>query len=276
MKFFNAITMNPSLKTDTADLFASCQILATFYTSLIAYFGYKIIALSDCSNKTKLLVSSFIILFPRLIQLSGQLNNDVLATLYVFISMYYIYKWYKNEDKKILDFVLGGFFLGLAMACKLSAVTVAIGYVVIFLIEFIKSIKKKEHCVKLSTLILQYSLFIVICAPIGLWFQFYSHYVYKLPYNFVYRVLGGDLYTGTRAHVLANSDIYNISAFDNTNSGLVYTNGFVNFLVRYVIPFYPKDFAQSFIYCNSRTTFNILTYALKSAIFGEFSFFRGE
>ena len=274
MKVYSGIGFNPTLTTDTDALYCSVQILSTFYTFLITWYAVKTIRLLNLSKLATYIGAIFVCFYPRLFQFSGQINNDVLATLLVICSIFRLFK-YKIEGHSYKDFLLCGLYLGLAMMTKLSAVIVALGYGLYFLYELIISIMKKDGSVELKKLLIQYSLFLVISVPLGLWFQFYAHAVYGIPFNFVFRALNAKLFTGTRGYVLAR-DYLDIAYYDKNNYGILYENWFVNFLARFVSPFLVQDYVQSGMYANAFNSYNILTYAIKSTIFGEFSYWGGE
>lgn len=257
------------------NLFQVNQILSCFYMFLFSVYAIKTIKLFKFKNSTILFTSIFVILFPRLVQFSGQLNNDPLATLLVILSLYRISVWY-FKGKRNKDILLSSLYLGLAMSSKLSAVTTILGYAVIFLIEFIKSIRKKGDYLKLSKLCLQYVSFLIILLPLGFWFQIYSHKVYGIPYNFVFRSLNSALFTGYRGYIETRSDIYSLSYYDKNNSGLIYTNHFYNIFMRYISPIYVNDYLVDQIFCNPFENYNILTYAIRSSIMGEFQYYYGE
>lgn len=273
MRLFLNIGFAPSLISDTETLFCSVQILSTFYTFLISYYAIKTLRLV-CKNKLSLYVGViFVCFFPRLFQFSGQLNNDVLATLFVICSVFRLFK-YIFEEKSYKNICLSALYLGLAMNTKLSAVIVCLGYAAYFIYLLVRVIMKKED-VKLSTIIIQYVLFICITGPIGLWFQFYAHEVYGMPFNFVFRNLNAELFTGTRSYVLSHSYL-SVEYYDAHNGGLIYSNPFINFLVRFISPIYFKDFASRGIFAEPFSNYNILTYAIKTTIFGEFPYWGGE
>ncbi|MCR4879681.1 MAG: glycosyltransferase family 39 protein [Bacilli bacterium] len=274
MKIYSGIGFAPSLTSDTDALFCSVQILSTFYTFLITWYGVKTLRLLNLSKPATLIGAIFICFYPRLFQFSGQLNNDVLATLLVICSIFRLFK-YKFEGHKYKDILLCALYLGLAMNVKLSAVIVALGFGAYFLYELIISIMKKDGSVKLVSLIIQYALFLMICAPIGLWFQFYAHNVYGIPFNFVFRNLNSKLFTGTRSYVLSHSYL-NVEYYDANNSGILYENDFVNFLARFVSPFLVRDYIARGAFAYAFDNYNILTYAIKSTIFGEFAYWGGE
>ena len=274
MKIYSGIGFNPVLTQDTDALFCSVQILSTFYTFLITWYAVKTIRLLNLSKLATYVGVIFVCFYPRLFQFSGQINNDVLATLLVICSIFRLIK-YKIEGHSYKDFLLCGLYLGLAMMTKLSAVIVALGYGLYFLYELVISIMKKENAVPLKKLLIQYGLFLVISVPLGLWFQFYAHNVYDIPFNFVFRNLNSKLFTGTRDYVLAR-DYLNIISYDKNNEGLIYTNWAINFLARYVSPFLISDYQASGLFANAFSNYNILTYAIKSTIFGEFAYWGGE
>ena len=274
MHIYQAIGFNASLVENSEMLFISNQILSTYFTFLISWYAVKTLRLFKISKVALYVGVVFVSFYPRLFQLSGQLNNDALATLFVICSIFRLFK-YKLEGHRYKDFLLCGLYLGLAMCTKLSAVIVVLGYAAYFLYELILSFKHKEGSVPLKTIFIQYALFLAISVPIGLWHQFYAHYVYGIPFNFVFRNLNSNLFTGTRDYVLSHTYL-NINTYDKTNSGLVYTSPFINFLYRFILPLLPSDYGYSGIFANAFNNYNVLTYALKSTIFGEFSYWNGE
>jgi 4-amino-4-deoxy-L-arabinose transferase-like glycosyltransferase len=274
MHIFNGICPVASLKATTDDLFCACQILSCFYTLLIIFIGTKIMLKTKLSHTAKLLSIAFICLFPRLIQLSGQLNNDDLSIVFQALALLWFVKWY-FEKQSWVSILMTGLFIGLGMMAKMSAASVCIGIGVGFVIAFVRSLQKKEGSLKVSILLLQYVAFLGICAPLGLWFQVYTHVAYGLPYNFVFTNLNSMLFTGTQSWVESHLPNQLVS-YNMNNSGLFYENGFINFLARFVSPFLVSDFTSGGLYCSAFNNYNILSYALRSSIFGEFSYWNGE
>jgi hypothetical protein len=277
MRFFEAVNSNALLegtvmvgKAEVNTLYYSCQILACFYMYLTSLFLAKTINQTKFSNGSKLLAIAFVVLFPRLIQLSGQLNNDGLSILFSVIALYYYVRWYTGK-KTWLDMCLTGLFVGLALMSKMSASTIALGMAFGYLVQLIHSIRKEEGSLPLKTLLLQFVAFLVIAAPIGLWWQLYTHFVYDLPFNFVFKSLNAELFTGSRDWVLINRP-ESIEYYDriNMNKGIIYTDVTYNTFVCYVLPVYFPDFEHG-IFCSAFYNYNILSYALRCSIFGEFS-----
>ena len=93
MHIFDALCPVESLKATTEDLYSSCQILACFYMFISSYFICKTILLTSLSDKAKIFACLVGALFPRLAQLSGQLNNDGISIMFSFIALYFFVKW---------------------------------------------------------------------------------------------------------------------------------------------------------------------------------------
>ena len=274
MKIYSVFGFNAELISSSENLFISSQVLTTFFTFLTTYYAVKTIRLVAKTKASLYVGVVFVCFFPRLIQFSGQINNDAFATLLVVCSVYRLFK-YAFDKKSFKNICLCGLYLGLAMNTKLSAVIVCLGFAFYFIYLFIKTVEKKENQLTTGRLILQYLCFLLIAASIGLWFQVYAHNVYGIPYNFVFRALNSELFTGPRSYVLSHHYL-SVEYYDTYNSGAIYTNGFVNFLARFVLPFWPADFEESFIFADAFENYNILTYAIKSSIFGEFPYWGGE
>lgn len=276
MRIFEGLNPFAYNESDAIVLYGSTAILSCFYMYLTGLFFVKAILLTDLSPNGKFIASLFVLLFPRLTQLSGQLNNDSLALMFSAVTLYFFLKWYLR-GYSWRDMLLAGLFTGLSMFAKMSAAVICLGMAVGFLVALIKVIVKKEDSLRLKAVIFQYLAFLAIAAPIGLWFQAYSHYVYGLPWNYVFDNLNSSLFNGTRDYVLSHHPD-RITSFDRNNSGLAYTSGFYNFLIRFVSPFHFEDFLNStrlFPYCSPFSDYNLSVYALRSAIFGEFPYWYG-
>ena len=156
------------------------------------------------------------------------------------------------------------------MFTKMSGSIIAVGIGVIFITEFVRSILKKASSRPLKSLLLDFILFAVICFPLALFWQVYLNKAYSIPYNFVFSRLTSKLFVGTSDYVL-NKLPESIEYYNSNNSGIIYTNNFYNTVVRFIFPFYTPDLLDNF-FCNSFNNYNLLTFALKSSIFGEWNY----
>lgn len=270
MRLFERICWNNYLIADEATLYKSCQILATIYTSISTLFLVKTIKLTKLSDKFKILACLFVVFYPNLIVESGELNNDNLSLIFQLMALYYFFRWYL-EGHKYRDIIPCGLFVGLSMAAKMSAASICLGMAIGFIVEFVRSILKKKGSLNFSQILVQYIVFLVICAPIGLWYQVYLHVKLGFPYNYVFDNLNSALFNGPRSWVIQHKPD-ELAYYDSQNSGILYENTILNYIVRFILPFYPKDFEIYTGFASSWENYSIQTFALKSSIFGEYSF----
>ncbi len=227
-------------------LYQTCQILSVMYSFLAAVFMVKIVGLFNFSKKVKLFLSAFVVLFPRQIQFAAMLNNDGLSYLLAILALYFALKWQKGN--KHWGWILAcALAVGFGMMAKLSSATVCLPIAGIFIYEFVCTLRKKEGSMKLSKMIFQYGAFLVLCAPIGLWFQVYAMIRFDQGFGFVFSNLNKKLYTGDHS-----------------------------FFSRFFIAFDLKEYLGT-LYCKPFSgNYNLFNYALRSSIFGEFSYWQGE
>ncbi len=224
-------------------LYETCQILSVMYTMIISITSYKILKALKIRGKGLLIAFAFLCFFPRFIQLSGQLNNDSICIMFCFLTIYYSIKWYKTHS--YYHIIMLAISIGLAMMSKISGAIICITPAIIFVIEYIKVIKTK-NIKDILNLSLKYILFLMICAPLGLWFQVYALNRFHQPLGYVYPYLNDQLST---AHHNFFERFILIINFDEIFSNI-----------------FPLPWDN---YC-------IFNYILKSAIFGEFGYWQGE
>lgn len=227
-------------------LFQTCQILAVMYACITCVTLIKTIWLFDFSDKTKLIMAAFVIFFPRHIAFSGLLNNDPISYMFSMLALYHALKWWKR-GKSVWNILACATFLGLGMMSKLSSATIALPIAGIFLYEFIRSLHKKEQALSIQELFLQYGVFLLVCAPLGLWFQIYAGVRFDQAFGYVPGNLGDRLYTGDHS-----------------------------FFKRFIFPFDKDEFFGS-IYCvGFDGNYWLFNFSLRSALFTESSYASGE
>ncbi|MBP5654556.1 MAG: glycosyltransferase family 39 protein [Clostridiales bacterium] len=128
------------------------------------------------SPKAQIAAYLTVALHPQLIVFSGAVNNDPLAVMFAVAALYLAWEWYKK--KHTLTMYLTALFIGLGMMAKLSAGLVAVPVAYLMLKHLIKSEAKIRT-------VFQYALFIVICAPLGLWYQVRSYILWRVPFTYV-------------------------------------------------------------------------------------------
>ena len=222
---------------DANSLYQSVEILSTFYMNVSIYFAIKIAYKLKVENKYKAIAALFVALFPYLMILAGQENNDPLCIMNCFIVIYFTICWWENHS--YFNAIMIGLFGGLAMFAKLSGALIVVPAIVAFAYVLIQSIIKKE---KFAYILIQGAIIGLIMAPLGLWFHIYAKIRFDQPFGFVFSNLNSDLYVG-----------------DHT------------FFERFVNIF---DFNDMFsnIWGNTFVNYNLPNFLIKSALFGEYSF----
>ena len=218
-------------------LYQTSEILATFYMNIAIYFAIRTAYRLKVESKYKVIGAVFVSLFPALMILAGQENNDPLCIMNCFIVIYYTVCWY--ESRSYFNAIMIGLFTGLAMFAKLSGALIIIPAIVMFAYALILSIIKKES---FKHILIQGAIIGVIAAPLGLWFHIYAKVKFNQPFGFVFANLNSNLYTGDHSFF---ERFINIFDFADMSTAL-WGNTFVNY--------------------------NLPNFLIKSALFGEYSF----
>ena len=226
-------------------LYSTCQILSVLYSFVTAVTLMKILKLFHFNDKTYLFLSAFVVLYPRHIQFAGMLNNDAVAYMLSVLALYFALKWWK-DGKSLVYILLCGLAVGLGMMTKLSSATICLPIAGIFIYEFIRTLCKKDKALPLWKMVVQYGVFLCVCAPIGLWFQVYAYMRFDQPLGFVFSNLNKKLYTGDHSLWGRLGIAFDLSEY---------------FSSLYCVPF--------------EGNYNLFHYALRSSIFGEFTYSQG-
>ena len=153
------------------------QMLPVLYSSLTMIVSYRIFRLIKLKGIPLIAAMAIMSFHPAFILFGGSFNNDMLLMLMVMSSIMWGLRWYR--DPRVGNIVPLALCIGLGMMTKLSGWMVAPAVALFFLIVLIKNIKKPLKYIG------QYSLFAVICAPLGLWWQVRNLILFKLPLTYV-------------------------------------------------------------------------------------------
>ena len=223
-------------------LFQTSEILSTFYMNIALYFAIKIVYKLKINNLSKIIGAIFVSLFPALIILAGQENNDPLCIMNCFIVIYFTVCWWENHS--YFNAVMIGLFGGLAMFAKLSGALILVPAIVAFAFVLIQNIIKKDSAFKHQ--LIQGAIIGLIVATLGLWFHIYAKAKFDQPFGFVFSNLNSNLYVGN------------------------YT-----FFERFLNIFDFRDLSIN-IWGNTFVNYNLPNFLIKSALFGEYSFMHSD
>lgn len=175
------LKINTTLGIEWNQAAENLQILTLLYSSLSVVVFEKILDEFAIKDKVKNLILCFFGTFPMLIWLSGNLTTDSLVLLFALCIMLYTIRWYKKRDMKTI--VILALCIGCGMITKISLGFFAISVGAIFILGFVEAIRKDKTAVKKC--ILQYAVFLLICAPIGLSWSVRNSVRFDLEPNYV-------------------------------------------------------------------------------------------
>ncbi len=241
--YCSAIIYGGALEATHDAYYSSCQILSLMYSTIVMECAIRLFRRMKLKGRAWTISSAFVIFFPRLIQLSGQLNNDMLSIMFAIMGIYFAVRW--RDEKSYFSIIMCAISIGCSMMAKLSGAIVAFPVALIFIWEFVESIVKKDYgCV--GHTFIQFVIFLLICVPLGLWFQVYAYITFGQSFGYVFSNLNSSLYVG---------DYSFVERFLLPISGDIVNNGI------FAAPFYD---------------YNLIGYTIQSAIFGEFKYWQGE
>ena len=157
------------------------QVLTFFYSTISMLIIYRILKESGVKGKALIFVFSIIVFHPTFIIFAGSINNDILSITFQLGAILYTIRWIK--EKSVFNIVAIALCIGLGMMTKLSAWMVAPAVAAVFLVSLIKDLKEKR-C-SLSFYLKQYSVFAVVCIPLGLWWSVRNYLLHSVPPNYI-------------------------------------------------------------------------------------------
>ena len=152
------------------------QVLTLAYSCLIMVFIHKIAIRLKLSLTGRLAVICFAGFLPYSVMMSGSLNNDLLATLFTFMAVYFTLKWY--DDPKIKTILVMALCIGCAMMSKVSAALIAPAMAILMLQRAWKNRESWKVYLK------QFVCFGLIAFPLGLWHSTYNYFKYQMPFGY--------------------------------------------------------------------------------------------
>ncbi|MBR4320779.1 MAG: glycosyltransferase family 39 protein [Oscillospiraceae bacterium] len=157
----------------------SVQTLTLFYSMCIMITAYQILRHFKIEGKPLYIALGIINFHPAFILFSGSINNDVLSVVFIMGAILTTLQWYQNPTlKNILKISL---CVGLGMMTKLTVALIAPPVALVFLIIFFQHFKSKW-----KEFLKQFSCFLGICVPLGLWYPVRSWLKWQVPILFVY------------------------------------------------------------------------------------------
>lgn len=236
--FLGAVVFNIAMLFYNNNEFAfnAVRLIPCFASCFTLLVSYKIFKELNFSQLARILAITIVAIHPAFIYLSASINNDMLAIFFMTLTILYLIKWYYDQSLK--NITIMAITLGLGMMTKLSVVMIAPVIAAVFIYVLIKRIKSEN----LVYLIAQYLAFGIISIPLGMWYSIRNLVLFRQPLGYVLQISQySDLYCG---------DFSITQRFLSLPFSSLFSNAFPNVTIDY----------------------NVYLYAIKSSLFGEWTF----
>lgn len=168
--------------------YESIQTVTLFFSSLTVWTGYRILKECSVSGRWILIFSAFLSVHPFFGIMSVTLTNDCIAMYFMLLAIWYTIRWYKKPQQK--NIVVIAFAVGLAMASKINAAVISFGIGMVFLYVFWMNRQRWKD------FIIQFTVFLAVCAPIGLYYPVRNLLKFHMPLAYVQSLSSDSLLTG--------------------------------------------------------------------------------
>lgn len=163
-----------------ADAYENIQVLTLFYSTVCLILSYKIFRQIGLHGGGLIGATAIIAFCPTFYIMSGSINNDILSITFALGAILNTLYWYRSRSmKRILAIAL---CVGCGMMTKLSVWMVAPAIAFVFIYVFFRNLKDFKKY------IVQFSAFICVCAPIGLFWSVRNFLRWQVPFTYVQRL----------------------------------------------------------------------------------------
>ncbi len=172
------VKINTVIGVNIDNAVENIQFLGLFYSICTMYVADIIAKEASIKRKGRIYIVMLLCFYPYLIMMSGVVNNDVLVTLLVLMTIMYMQRWFYNSNwNNIIKLAL---CLGLATMTKLSALLLAPAMAFVFIYKLMK-----DRNISIKDYLLQFAAFLGISVPIATWFQFRNFIKFNIPLGYV-------------------------------------------------------------------------------------------
>ena len=165
----------------------SLKTLPFIWSSGAVLIALKILKHFKIKGAPLVISLAFVSFHPQLVFLAIQVNNDALAMMLFTASVCLALKWYEKPELTTILFT--ALTIGCAMMTKLSMGFVAFPIGFLFLVRFIRAVKKKDKkSISAAALFKQFVFFGLLVFPLGLWFPVRNYITHKTPFTYVFMI----------------------------------------------------------------------------------------
>jgi len=216
--------------------FEAARLIPCFASCALLLMSGRLFDALCFKPRAKNVALAVIAFHPTFIILSASINNDMLMIFFFMAAFLYAVRWYKDPSRK--NILLLALFIGAAMSTKFSGGMIAVYAAAVFAAALPRH--RKDGGV--PELVFQLALFAAVCLPLSLWYHIRNLRLFGQPVGYVPSLTPKSaLYVGDKT----------------------FSERFLTFSV--------PDMLQN-VFCNPLDDYGLWEYAVKSALFGEFTF----
>lgn len=177
--------------TNAADLFDSVRLVSCLASCATLFVCLALGRDLGLRGKALLCYLCLCAFLPQQILLAGRVNPDSLSVFFLFMILLLALRWYRQPS--VANAVGLGLCFGLGMMTKMTVAVMALPVGALMSVVLWKQCVRQRHWRALG----QVALFLLICAPLGLWHPIRNAILFGQPLGGIYTLLPTNvLYVG--------------------------------------------------------------------------------
>lgn len=156
------------------------QIVTLFSAMSIVITSYRLFRLFGLKDWGLTVAAAVITLSNTMIIMSGSISNDITAAALQLGAFYCAVRWYGT--RRMSDIIKSALCIGFGLMTKLSAWMAAPPIAFIFIAALVGLVKMKKP---LGACIAQFSAFLGVSVPLGMWFPVYNNIRWGVPFGYI-------------------------------------------------------------------------------------------
>lgn len=142
----------------------------------------KIMNALNIDKRSQIVPAALCAFYPAVVMMSGRINNDAMVFMFTMLALFFTLRWHQTLHIKYILCI--AFSIGFGMMTKINCGVTAFITGPIMIYHFIKVLRSKDRQ-RIKTIIIQLSVFAIICFPLGLWYPVRNLILFDQPLNFV-------------------------------------------------------------------------------------------
>lgn len=158
------------------------QLVSCVCSIIVMITMVKIMDTLNIKKTVQTIPIALLAFYPAQIMTAARMNNDSMVQMFMILSLYATLLWHKKQTMK--NIIAIALTIGFGMMTKINCALTAFVAGPIMIYHFVKAVKVKDSK-QIKTLIKQFTIFAVICFPLGLWYGIRNYIKFNQPLNYV-------------------------------------------------------------------------------------------